>query len=118
MIKVLSLASLALVSTVSFAGLSGPYETRVDASSMTGKAVASKEAAYAAGRQMLMNVNNQSSYELSRSISRNSHDFVDKRSFEVLDSQVTVKEVLTSEGDIAYQPVMNIRYTYRYRDRD
>ncbi|WP_282176358.1 DUF3316 domain-containing protein [Vibrio nereis] len=118
MIKVLSLASLALVSTVSFAGLSGPYETRVTASSMMGQPVASKEAAFAAGRQMLMDVNNQSSYELSRNISFSTNDLVDKRSFEVLDSQVTVKEVMTSDGDIAYQPVMNIKYTYRYRDRD
>ncbi|NVJ57387.1 MAG: DUF3316 domain-containing protein [Vibrionaceae bacterium] len=118
MIKVLSLVGLVLVSTASFAGLSGSYETRITTSSMAGEPVASKEAAYAAGKMMLQDVNAQSPRELRQSASLNSNDLVDKRSVELLDSQITIKEVMTSNGDIAYQPVMNVKYTYRFRERE
>ncbi len=119
MIKVLSLAGVVLFSSIAVAGYSsGRYETRIDTSHMTGEAMQSREAAFAAGRDMLMDVNNQSSYELSKSVPYANHDFVDNRSYKVVDSQVTVKEVMTSSGDIAYQPVLNVKYSYHYRDHN
>ncbi|GAK82514.1 hypothetical protein JCM19238_50 [Vibrio ponticus] len=39
-------------------------------------------------------------------------------SFELLNSQVEIEEIVTSQGAIAYQPVISVSYEYRARERD
>jgi len=118
MIKVVSLASVMLFSSVAMAGLGGAYNTVIQSETMNGNPMASKEAALAAGKTMIMEINDKSPYELSRAVSYSSNDLVDVNSFELRGSHVTVNEIVTSEGEIAFQPVINVSYEFRSRDRD
>lgn len=118
MIKVVSLASVMLFSSVAFAGLGGAYNTVIQSETMNGDAVGSKEAALAAGKTMIMEINDKSPYELSKAVSYSTNDLVDVNSFELRNSHVTVNEIVTSEGEIAFQPVINVSYEFRARDRD
>ncbi|WP_070966111.1 DUF3316 domain-containing protein [Vibrio sonorensis] len=118
MIKVISLASVFLFSSVAMAGLSGSSSTVVTNGSLNGDLEMSKDAAFAAGKDMLMDINNKTPFELSKSVNYKSNSVVDRSSFEIRDSNVTIREVITSDGDIAYQPVVNINYEYKARQRD
>ena len=118
MIKIMSLASVLLFSSVAVAGLSGPYATVHKSSTMFGDTHTSKEAALQVGKNMVMDVNQMSPIELSRNVIWNTNDQVDINSFELLNSQVTLQEIITSQGAIAYQPVIRVSYEYRARDRD
>lgn len=117
MIKLVSLASIALFSSVALAG-SGAYNTVVNSETMSGNPQMSRDAALAQGKQMIMEINNKSPFELSRSVNYSSNELVDVNSFELRNSQVTVNEIVTSDGDIAYQPVINMSYEYRARERN
>ena len=118
MIKIMSLASVFLFSVVAMAGHSGPYETVTKNSTVIGDAYPSKEAALQVGKNMIMDVNQMSSIELSRNVLWNTNDQVDINSFELLNSQVALQEIITSQGAIAYQPVIRVSYEYRARERD
>ncbi|KII76667.1 DUF3316 domain-containing protein [Vibrio renipiscarius] len=118
MIKTISLASVLLFSSLATAGLSGPYSKVMSNSTMTGDLYATKDAALQVGRDMIMDVNNMSSVELSHNVSWKSNDQVDINSFELLNSQVQLEEIITSQGAIAYQPVISVSYEYRARERD
>lgn len=118
MIKVMSLASVMLFSSVAVAGLGGASQTIISSESMNGEAVGSRDAALAAGKTMIMEINEKSPFELSRSVRYSSNNQVDVNSFELRDSHVTVNEIVTSDGSIAYQPVINVSYEYKARDRD
>ncbi|TFH92653.1 DUF3316 domain-containing protein [Vibrio ouci] len=118
MIKVISFASVMLFSSVAVAGLGGASQTIVSSESMNGDPMGSRDAALAAGKSMIMEINDKSPYELSRSVHYSSNDQVDVNSFELLNSHVTVNEIVTSDGDIAYQPVINVSYEYKARQRD
>jgi len=116
MIKVISLASVMLFSSVALAG-AGAYNTVIQSESMSGSAVASKDAAIAEGKSMIMEINQKSPYELSRSVNYPTNNLVDVNSFELRNSNVTVNEIVNSDGDIAYQPVVNVSYEFKSRDR-
>ncbi|WP_194437350.1 DUF3316 domain-containing protein [Vibrio fluminensis] len=118
MIKLASVASVLLFSSVAMAGTSGSYSTVMQSSTMSGNAYDSKAAALESGRMMIVDVNRMGSLELSRNVSWNSNDLVDVNSFEILNSQVQIEEIVTSEGAIAYQPVISLSYEYRARERD
>ncbi|EGU38743.1 DUF3316 domain-containing protein [Vibrio scophthalmi] len=118
MIKTISLASVLLFSSAAMAGLSGPYATVLSNSTMVGDAYASKDTALQVGRNMIVDVNSMSPIELSRNVRWDTNDQVDINSFELLNSQVALQEIVTSQGAIAYQPVISVSYEYRARDRD
>ncbi|MBA5760774.1 DUF3316 domain-containing protein [Vibrio sp. 404] len=118
MIKLASIASVLLFSSAAMAGLSGPYATVMQNSTMTGNAYNSKAAALEVGKAMIMDVNRMGSIELSRNVAWNTNDQVDINSFALLNSQVEIEEIVTSQGAIAYQPVISVSYEYRARDRD
>ncbi|ROV59643.1 DUF3316 domain-containing protein [Vibrio ponticus] len=118
MIKLAGVASVLLFSSVAMAGLSGPYATVMQSSTMTGNAYDSKAAALESGRMMIVDVNRMGSIELSHNLAYNSNDQVDINSFALLDSKVQIEEIVTSEGAIAYQPVISVSYEYRARERD
>ncbi|MGF1910819.1 DUF3316 domain-containing protein [Vibrio kasasachensis] len=118
MIKLASVASVLLFSSIAMAGLSGPYATVMKSSSMTGHTYDSKAAALEVGKAMIVDVNRMGSVELSRNVFWNTNDQVDINSFELLNSQVQIEEIVTSQGAIAYQPVIKVSYEYRARERD
>ncbi|WP_394145594.1 DUF3316 domain-containing protein [Vibrio atypicus] len=117
MIKVISLASIALFSSVTFAG-AGVFNTIINNESMKGAPEMTKDAAFAAGKEMVMEFNSKSPFELGRSVNYATNDEVNVNSFELLNSQVTVNEIVTNEGKIAYQPVINVSYEYKARERN
>lgn len=117
MIKVVSLASVMLFSSVALAGAGGAYSTIIQSESMNGSEAASKGAALEQGKNMIMEINEKSPYELSRSVHYSTNYLVDVNSFELRNSNVTVNEIVTSEGDVAYQPVVNVSYEFKARER-
>ncbi|GAB2648669.1 DUF3316 domain-containing protein [Vibrio panuliri] len=118
MIKLAGLVSVVLFTSVAMAGGSGPYSKLIKSSTMAGNAYDSKAAALESGRMMIVDVNRMDSLELSRNVFWSTNDQVDLNSFELLNSQVQIEEIVTSEGAIAYQPVISVSYEYRARDRD
>ena len=74
--------------------------------------VDSKQAAYDAGLVMINNYRGKSSLELRKEFS-STFDYVDRRSFTITNTRVTVDEFLQSNGKIAYQPVLRVRYEFR-----
>ncbi|MDW3059754.1 acyl-CoA synthetase, partial [Vibrio sp. 1978] len=43
-------------------------------------------------------------------------EFVDRQSFSITDSKVTVDEFMESNGQVTFQPVVNVTYEYRMRE--
>lgn len=116
MIKVLSFTSIILFSSIAIADYSGQYDTRVTTTHMVGNTAPSKDAAVAEGRSMLEEINSKSAYELSKNVPFTNHDIIDNRSYEVLASEIIIEEVVTKGGNVAYKPVLNVKYSYYYRD--
>ncbi|PAU36873.1 acyl-CoA synthetase [Vibrio coralliilyticus] len=111
MIKLISLSSVLLFSSFAVAGLSG--NTSLKSVTMTGDIVQSSEAAFSAGHAMADHINNKSPYELSRTVDYYSGELVDTSSFKIIQSSVSVKELVNSDGEVAYQPVLSVDYKYR-----
>ncbi|MCW8334166.1 DUF3316 domain-containing protein [Vibrio sp. SCSIO 43135] len=117
MIKVIGLTTILMFSVSAMAGLSGAYNSKVSSERINGDAVASKEAAIEQGKTMLMDLSNMSSTELHQTLRHSGNELVDVKSFSVTNSNVTVHELITEQG-MAYQPIVNVSYEYRARDRD
>ncbi|NAX22052.1 DUF3316 domain-containing protein [Vibrio sp. V39_P1S14PM300] len=111
-LTILTSAALLMMSGVAFAN--GAYSTAAKTAQMTGQVVASKDKAYQEGQQMLSDLKSKSSYELSQALPTRM-DPINRRSFQITNSEVTVKESMNN-GQIAYQPIVNVSYEYDYRD--
>ncbi|GAK83670.1 acyl-CoA synthetase [Vibrio ponticus] len=93
----------------------GGYHWQSKVTSIEGDVVASKQAAYDAGLMMINDYRSKSSRELRNEFS-SAFDYVDRNSFTITDTKVTVDEFLQGDGQIAYQPVLDVRYEYRKRE--
>ncbi|WP_295898722.1 DUF3316 domain-containing protein [uncultured Vibrio sp.] len=118
MIKVISIASILLFSSVAVAGLNSSKSVVTGNTTVNGDLYESKMAALENGKMQIMDINSLSSVELSKTVRWGANEQVDINSFELLNSQVQVNEVVTNKGAIAYQPVMNVSYEYTARKRD
>lgn len=101
--------ALAIVPTTLMAG---GYHLESQVKQIQGNVVDSKQAAYDAGLVMINNYRGKSSLELRKEFS-STFDYVDRRSFTITNTRVTVDEFLQSNGKIAYQPVLRVRYEFR-----
>ena len=117
MIKVISLASVMLFSSVALAGYGG-FNKQVDSDMWQGAPTASKADAVREGQEIVGELNSLSSYELSKNVNYSNHDQIDYTSFELLESSIKVEELITEDGSVAYQPVVNMKYQYSARDRN
>tara|TARA_Y100001960_G_C14469981_1_gene726354 strand:- start:138 stop:497 length:360 start_codon:yes stop_codon:yes gene_type:complete len=115
--KLLSAISIiATMSVMSFqATASGIYHRAgVDTKTFNGDVAASETQAYANGQKVWQSINSKESYELSKILPSASQK-VDARSFEIKNGYIKVKEVMSSDGNINFIPVVKVHYKYKYR---
>ncbi len=112
--RLLSLVSI-LALGASSAAFAGGYQWQSKVQSIEGDVVNSKQAAYDMGLAMINDYQSKSSLELRKEFT-SSFDNVDRQSFAVTEATVTVDEFLQDNGQIAYQPILNVEYEYRKRE--
>ncbi|WP_117233835.1 DUF3316 domain-containing protein [Vibrio maerlii] len=115
-VKVLGITALFAMASFS-ASASLMYQKVVSNSSVKGDAVQSKEMAIKNGQMMAQSLSQADSYELSRELRVSSYQS-DSGSFELLNSKLTVEEFWGESGEIVYQPVIDVKYSYDRIDRD
>ncbi|WP_407546416.1 DUF3316 domain-containing protein [Vibrio parahaemolyticus] len=113
--RLITLASLLALTTAPSVVFAGGYQWTNNTQTIHGDVVDSKEAAYDMGRVMLQDYQNKSSGQLRDEFTRKS-EVVDRQSFSITDSKVTVDEFMESNGQVTYQPVVNVTYEYRMRE--
>ncbi|ARP01501.1 hypothetical protein K08M3_46890 [Vibrio alginolyticus] len=107
-------STIALIAAPSMALASG-YQWTNDTETIHGDGMDSKQAAYEMGRDMIQSYQNKSSGQL-RDEFTSLTTYVDRQSFSITDSKVMVNEFLQSDGQVVYQPILNVQYEYRMRD--
>ncbi|NLS11292.1 DUF3316 domain-containing protein [Vibrio sp. SM6] len=108
-LKTLLTITAASLSSMAFAG---GYQWTTDEKTIEGHVVSSKAAAYREGLNMIMYFENLDSRQLSRFLTSQT-DEADRSSVSIEDATVFVDEYLKRNGDIVYQPIMNVSYSYR-----
>lgn len=111
----LKLTSLLILSSVSVNSFAGPYRLINSEKTIKGPIVISKVDAYQAGLSLIEEYNNKTPKELSEKLSSRFED-VDRRSFMINDTKVTVDEFLQDNGKIVYQPILTITYNFKKRE--
>lgn len=113
--QLITIAGLIVLTATSATAVAGGYQWKDDSKTISGATVSSKQAAYEIGIDMIENYQNMSSAQL-RDQFFHKFDYVDHRSFSITDSHVMVDEFLRDDGQVVYQPVLNVEYKYRKRD--
>ncbi|EGU41465.1 hypothetical protein VII00023_06407 [Vibrio ichthyoenteri ATCC 700023] len=113
--RFITLTSLIVTVFASSTVFAGGYHWESKVKSIQGDVVVSKQAAYDVGRMMIQDYNRKSSPELYKEFA-SVFDYVDRQSFEITNSSVTVDEYLQGDGQIVYQPILNVRYEFRMRE--
>ncbi|MBA5764626.1 DUF3316 domain-containing protein [Vibrio sp. 404] len=111
----ITLAMLIAIAIAPMTTFAGGYHLESKVKQISGSVVGSKQAAYDEGLVMINDYRSKSSIELRKEFS-STFDYVDRRSFSVTNTKVTVDEFLQSNGQIAYQPVLSVRYEFRKRE--
>lgn len=111
LITLLSLVVITAPATV----LAGGFIWTDNEEAIEGRIVDNKQAAYTVGLEMIEDYQAMSSQQLRDEFI---HGFahVDRHSFSITDATVMVEEFLQGNGDIVYQPVLNVSYEYRVRE--
>lgn len=117
MIRTISLACILFASISVNAGPRGNYTYNVDYTDIRGALTETKADAVTLGNNMMLDISNMSSRELSKSLQYSSHERVDTSSFQITRSGFQVKELYSKNG-VNYQPVISVRYEYRAKDND
>ncbi|HAS64063.1 MAG TPA: acyl-CoA synthetase [Vibrio sp.] len=110
-----TLAMLIAMTIAPITAFAGGYYLESKVKQIQGNVVGSKQAAYDEGLTMINDYRSKSSIELRKEFS-STFDYVDRQSFSVTNTKVTVDEFLQSNGQIAYQPVLSVRYEFRKRE--
>jgi len=113
--RFITLASLIALTATPLAAIAGGYQWTNNTKTIQGEVVDSKQAAYDMGFEMIKDYQSKSSAQL-RDEFKSSFDIVDRQSFSVTNAKVTVGEFLQDNGQIAYQPILNVKYEYRMRE--
>ncbi len=113
--RLISLVSLIVLTATPVAAFAGGYQWTNNSKTIQGHVVDSKQAAYDMGFEMIKNYQSKSSKEL-RDEFKSAFDMVDRQSFSITNAKVTVDEFLQDDGQIAYQPILNVKYEYRMRE--
>lgn len=113
--RLISLVSLIVLTVTPVAAFAGGYQWTNNSKTIQGNVVDSKQAAYDMGFEMIKNYQSKSSKEL-RDEFKSAFDMVDRQSFSITNAKVTVDEFLQDNGQIAYQPILNVKYEYRMRE--
>ncbi|EPP5334881.1 DUF3316 domain-containing protein [Vibrio harveyi] len=113
--RLITLVGLIALTASPIAAFAGGYQWTNNSKSIQGNVVDSKQAAYEMGFEMIKEYQGKTSLQLSKEL-YGSFAKVDKNSFSITDSKVTVDEFLQDNGKIAYQPILNVKYEYRLRE--
>lgn len=113
--RLITLASLIALTATPLAAIAGGYQWTNKTKTIQGEVVDSKKAAYDMGFEMIKDYQSKSSVQL-RDEFKSSFDIVDRQSFSITNAKVTVDEFLQDNGQIAYQPILNVKYEYRMRE--
>ncbi|WP_104046628.1 DUF3316 domain-containing protein [Vibrio jasicida] len=113
--RLISLVSLIVLTATPVAAFAGGYQWTNNSKTIQGNVVDSKQVAYDMGFEMIKNYQSKSSKEL-RDEFKSAFDMVDRQSFSITNAKVTVDEFLQDNGQIAYQPILNVKYEYRMRE--
>ena len=113
--RLITLASLIALTATPLAAIAGGYQWTNKTKTIQGEVVDSKQAAYDMGFEMIKDYQSKSSAQL-RDEFKSSFDIVDRQSFSITNAKVMVDEFLQDNGQIAYQPILNVKYEYRMRE--
>ncbi|MDA0119740.1 DUF3316 domain-containing protein [Vibrio sp. T11.5] len=114
--ELVSIATILMITST--AAVAGGYRMYSDTKTVNGESATSKEAAYAQGQDIINDIDSMSSRELTRHLSFKLWHPEVTRSLEIKDSTVTLTEKMGPDGQITYQPVVHVDYSYRAFDRD
>ncbi|MGR5131091.1 DUF3316 domain-containing protein [Vibrio alfacsensis] len=112
--RIITLASLIALTMTPATVLAGGFFWTSNTETISGDVVDSRQAAYDLGFGMIKDYQNMSSNQLREEFT-NPFDYVDRKSFSITNSKVTVDEFLKGNGQIVYQPVLSVKYKYRMR---
>ncbi|EKO3981529.1 DUF3316 domain-containing protein [Vibrio fluvialis] len=115
MFKKIALCGLAALIVSSLANAS--MITKVSTSTISGDIVSSESTAIEQARQLLNDVNNMSSRELSKTLNFGTSGNVDITSYKVIKSNASVERFVTETG-FNYKPVISVNYEYEEVDRN
>ena len=113
--RLITIVSLIAMMSVPLSVFAGGYHWESKVKSIQGDIVASKHIAYDAGLVVILDYKTKSSAELHKELS-SVFDYVDRQSFAVTNTHVTVNEFLQDNGQVVYQPIINVRYEFRMRE--
>ncbi len=112
--KTLMITILMIFSTSLFAN---NYETNTNTTTIKSTPTTSSTSAYKVGHDMLSSLSNKSQSELQKAL--NIHGvMIYSNSLSIDNSYVTVDESANSSGDISYTANVNVKYSYKAKDRD
>ncbi|HIF9128956.1 TPA: DUF3316 domain-containing protein [Photobacterium damselae] len=115
MVKLISLLSGIVLS---FAVNASPYTWKSQQTTIDGAQFTSSQQAFDAGLVLLRGFESKSAFELGKALNPISTDRVNPRSYQITQSKVKVDQFLNSQGDMIYQPIVDITYRYEARDRN
>ncbi|HHX8273623.1 TPA: DUF3316 domain-containing protein [Vibrio diabolicus] len=113
--RLTTLASMIALTAAPSVVFAGGYQWTNDTETIHGDVMDSKQAAYEMGRDMIQNYQSKSPGQL-RDEFTSLTEYVDRQSFSITDSKVMVNEFLQSDGQVVYQPILNVQYEYRMRE--
>ncbi len=113
--RLITLASIIAFTAAPTLVMAGGYEWTHDRETILGDVVGSKDVAYNMGREMMQDYQSMTSGEL-RDEFTNKAKYVDRKSVSITESTVTIEEFIQSNGQIGYQPVLNLEVSYRMHE--
>ncbi len=113
--RLITLASIIAFTAAPTFVYAGGYEWTHDTETIVGDVVASKDMAYDMGREMMQDYQNMTSGQL-RDEFTNKARYVDRKSVSITESTVSIEEFIQSNGQVGYQPVLNLEVSYRMHE--
>nr|WP_319553080.1 DUF3316 domain-containing protein [uncultured Vibrio sp.] len=113
--RLVTLASIIAFTAAPTLVFAGGYEWTYDRETVLGDVVANKDMAHNMGRELMEDYQNMTSGELRDEFTSKAK-YVDRKSVSITESSVTIEELLQSNGQVGYQPILNLEVSYRMRE--
>lgn len=113
--RLITLASILAVTAAPTLVMASGYQWTHDRETVFGDVVASKDMAYDMGRAMMQDYRSMTPGEL-RDEFTNKAKYVDRRSVAITESSVTIEELIQSNGQVGYKPILNLEVSYRMHE--
>ncbi len=113
--RLITLASIIALTAAPTFVMAGGYGWTHETETVLGDVVASKDMAYNMGRDMMQDYQNMTPGELRDEFTSKAK-YIDRNSVAITESTVTIDEFLQSNGQVGYQPVLNLELSYRMHE--